>query len=189
MPSVSWARSRPIRILPTPRQPNNTTVRPWGSPKSSAWAPRLPPSTPGPAPTPAGPRAPPPPMPLLLSAPAGTLLFYNEPAEAILGRRFDETGQIPLEEFYSLVKLTAADGWPLPLEARPLGLALRAPPHRAPPRGLGFSRPLDEPGQDVHVWGPPSTTLDLRARLSRYLSPPLFPGRVRDLPRRLPPPP
>jgi len=52
-------------------------------------------------------------------------------------------------------------------------------------QGLGFFRPLDEPGQDVHVWGPPSTTLDLRARLSRYLSPPLFPVRVRDLPCRL----
>jgi ribonuclease BN (tRNA processing enzyme) len=51
--------------------------------------------------------------------------------------------------------------------------------------GLGFFRPLDQPGQEVHIWGPPSTTLDLRARLSRYLSPPLFPVRVRDLPCRL----
>lgn len=52
-------------------------------------------------------------------------------------------------------------------------------------QGLGFFRPLDRPGQEVHIWGPPSTTLDLRARLSRYLSPPLFPVRVRDLPCRL----
>lgn len=51
--------------------------------------------------------------------------------------------------------------------------------------GLGFFRPLDQPGQEVHIWGPPSTTLDLRARLTRYLSPPLFPVRVRDLPCRL----
>ena len=36
-------------------------------------------------------------MPILLFDPAGNLLYYNEPAEAILGRRFDETGQIPLE--------------------------------------------------------------------------------------------
>jgi len=64
-------------------------------------------------------------MPILLFDPAGNLLFYNEPAEAILGRRFDETGQIPLEEFYSLVKLTAEDGSPLPLEARPLVIALQ----------------------------------------------------------------
>jgi len=52
-------------------------------------------------------------------------------------------------------------------------------------QGLGFFRPLDEPGQEVHIWGPPSTTLDLRARLSRYLSPPLFPVRLLDLPCRL----
>jgi phosphoribosyl 1,2-cyclic phosphodiesterase len=51
--------------------------------------------------------------------------------------------------------------------------------------GLGFFRPLDQPGQEVHIWGPPSTTLDLRARLARYLSPPLFPIRLRDLPCRL----
>ena len=42
-------------------------------------------------------------------------------------------------------------------------------------QGLGFFRPLFEPGREVHIWGPPSTTLGLRARLTRYLSPPLFP--------------
>jgi phosphoribosyl 1,2-cyclic phosphodiesterase len=47
--------------------------------------------------------------------------------------------------------------------------------------GLGFFQPLQEPGQEVHIWGPPSTTLDLRARLSRYFSPPLFPVRLREL--------
>ena len=52
-------------------------------------------------------------------------------------------------------------------------------------QGLGFFRPLDQPGQEVHIWGPPSTTLDLRARLSRYLSPPLFPVRLRELPCHL----
>ena len=52
-------------------------------------------------------------------------------------------------------------------------------------QGLGFFRPLDQRGQEVHLWGPPSTTLDLRARLSRYLSPPLFPIRLRELPCRL----
>src|SRR5215831_7078515 len=41
-------------------------------------------------------------------------------------------------------------------------------------QGLGFFKPLDEPDREVHIWGPPSTTLDLGARLSRYLSPPLF---------------
>jgi phosphoribosyl 1,2-cyclic phosphodiesterase len=52
-------------------------------------------------------------------------------------------------------------------------------------QGLGFFDPLFQPGIDAHVWGPPSATLDLRARLSRYLSPPLFPVRLRDLASRL----
>lgn len=52
-------------------------------------------------------------------------------------------------------------------------------------QGLGFFRSLYEPDLDVHIWGPASTTLDLRGRLARYLSPPLFPVRIRDLPCRL----
>ena len=49
-------------------------------------------------------------------------------------------------------------------------------------QGLGFFKPLYTPGFDVHIWGPPSTTMDLRKRLARYLSPPLFPVRLDDLP-------
>ena len=52
-------------------------------------------------------------------------------------------------------------------------------------QGLGFFGPLFEPGREVHIWGPPSTTQDLRARLTRYLSPPLFPVRIKDVPSRL----
>ena len=51
--------------------------------------------------------------------------------------------------------------------------------------GLGFFAGLFRPGLEVHIWGPSSTVLPLRARLTRYLSPPLFPVRLRDLPCRL----
>jgi len=68
-------------------------------------------------------------MPIMVFDPAGNLLFYNEPAESILGRRFDETGEIPLEEWYAIADLTAEDGSPLPLEDRPLVIALQK--HRA----------------------------------------------------------
>jgi len=37
----------------------------------------------------------------------------------------------------------------------------------------------------VHLWGPASATLDLRSRLMRYLSAPLFPVPLRDLPCKL----
>ena len=49
-------------------------------------------------------------------------------------------------------------------------------------QGLGFFDCLYRDGFPVHVWGPASTTMSLRTRLSRYLSPPLFPVRLRDLP-------
>jgi ribonuclease BN (tRNA processing enzyme) len=48
-------------------------------------------------------------------------------------------------------------------------------------QGLGFFAPMFMPSLEVHLWGPPSATLDLRRRLTRYLSPPLFPIRLRDL--------
>jgi phosphoribosyl 1,2-cyclic phosphodiesterase len=52
-------------------------------------------------------------------------------------------------------------------------------------QGLGFFAPLYDPNVEVHIWGPISTTLSLSSRLSRYLSPPLFPVRLRDLPCKL----
>jgi phosphoribosyl 1,2-cyclic phosphodiesterase len=48
-------------------------------------------------------------------------------------------------------------------------------------QGLGFFAPLRRRDVEVHIWGPASTTLPLAARLGRYLSPPLFPVRLRDL--------
>ena len=52
-------------------------------------------------------------------------------------------------------------------------------------QGLGFFQPLYRDGLEVHIWGPPSRRLSLRARLSKYLSPPLFPVPLRDLPCEL----
>ncbi len=49
-------------------------------------------------------------------------------------------------------------------------------------QGLGFFQPLYREGLEVHIWGPPSTTLDLATRLSRYFSTQLFPVRIGDLP-------
>ncbi len=48
-------------------------------------------------------------------------------------------------------------------------------------QGLGFFRPLDDPSFDVHIWGPASASCNLRTRLGRYLSPPLFPVHLRDM--------
>jgi ribonuclease BN (tRNA processing enzyme) len=48
-------------------------------------------------------------------------------------------------------------------------------------QGLGFFPPLRSPEVETHLWGPISTTMSLAERLGRYLSPPLFPVRLRDL--------
>ena len=52
-------------------------------------------------------------------------------------------------------------------------------------QGLGFFNPFFDPTLDVHIWGPVSSTHSLHSRLSRYLSPPLFPVLLRDLPCKL----
>ena len=52
-------------------------------------------------------------------------------------------------------------------------------------QGLGFFNPFFNPDNDIHIWGPISTSNNLHSRLSRYLSPPLFPVLLRDLPCKL----
>lgn len=47
--------------------------------------------------------------------------------------------------------------------------------------GLPFFAPLRREGVEVHIWGPATTKLNLRSRLLRYLSPPLFPISVREI--------
>ncbi|HEY3462754.1 MAG TPA: MBL fold metallo-hydrolase [Gaiellaceae bacterium] len=48
--------------------------------------------------------------------------------------------------------------------------------------GLGFFAPLWRAGWKLRFWGPPSTTATLRERVSRYLSPPLFPIGLSEAP-------
>lgn len=52
-------------------------------------------------------------------------------------------------------------------------------------QGLGFFKPLFDPTMEVHIWGPANQMQSLHGRLSRYLSPPLFPVLIRDLPCKL----
>ena len=70
-------------------------------------------------------------MPVFLVDPDGTLLFYNEPAEHLLGMRFEETGEMPANEWSSLWAPTEDDGGSLAPERLPLLIALteRRPAH------------------------------------------------------------
>src|SRR6478752_2518946 len=56
--------------------------------------------------------------------PDGVLVYYNEPAESLLGRRFDETGSMPLAEWSTIFTPTNGRGVPLPPEKLPLAITL-----------------------------------------------------------------
>ena len=64
-------------------------------------------------------------VPIFLVDPAGTLLYYNEPAELLLGKRYDETGEMPLEEWGTVFSPTDRSGMPLAPEALPLAIAVQ----------------------------------------------------------------
>jgi phosphoribosyl 1,2-cyclic phosphodiesterase len=100
----------------------------------------------------------------------------------------------------SCVHVELDDGTPLVLDAgtgiRLLGIELARMPRRPIHlllthlhldhlEGLGFFVPLWEPGLELHVWGPPSPVDSLKERIARYLSPPLFPVQVSEVPSNL----
>ena len=77
---------------------------------------------------------------------------------------------------------------------RPLGLAVTPEVRRIDVllthlhmdhiQGLGFFAPFFSGDAEVAIWGPPSITASLHQRLTRYLSPPLFPVELRDFAAR-----
>jgi len=97
----------------------------------------------------------------------------------------------------SCVELRLADGSLIILDAgtgiRPFGLSLGSDRpkvihlllshlHLDHLEGLGFFSPLWSPDVELHVWGPPSPLRSLEERIARYLSPPLFPIHLADIP-------
>lgn len=52
-------------------------------------------------------------------------------------------------------------------------------------QGLAFFQPLFNSENEVYIWGPKGGNTGLRLRLNRYLSPPLFPLPLRDVPCNL----
>jgi hypothetical protein len=59
-------------------------------------------------------------MPVFLTDTEGNLLFYNEPAESILGRRYEDTGEMHVNEWGTMFKNKDDEGNPIPPEELPL---------------------------------------------------------------------
>ena len=79
-------------------------------------------------------------LPVFVVDEDGSLEYYNEPAEEVLGQRYEETGQIPLQTWVDLWSPMDADGRRLPLYEIPLPRAVR---ERRPVIGTVTIRGLD----------------------------------------------
>ena len=78
--------------------------------------------------------------PIFIVDPQGTLVFYNEPAEAVLGRHFEETGEMPAAEWATIFTPSDDEGHPLPADTLPLSIACT---EHQPAHGTFWIRGLD----------------------------------------------
>jgi len=100
-------------------------------------------------------------LPVFIVDPQGTLLFYNEPAESVLGRRFEETGEMRIDEWSTIFKPTDEDGRPIKPDALPLVIALS---ERRPAHGRFWIRGLDGVLRHIEV-----TAVPIIGQAERYL--------------------
>ena len=62
--------------------------------------------------------------PTLIADARGRLVYYNEAAEAVLGRRFAEAGEMELDEWTASFAPRTSDAVPIPAQRRPARIAL-----------------------------------------------------------------
>lgn len=69
-------------------------------------------------------------IPVFITDTKGNLIFYNEPAEEVLGMRFEETGEMPVEKWSTVFKQSDESGKTIPPDELPLVRTLKyALPH------------------------------------------------------------
>jgi PAS domain-containing protein len=91
--------------------------------------------------------------PTLIADERGQLVFYNEAAEEIIGRRFAETGEVPMDEWTGSFSPRTLDDEPLPAGRRPARIALdeRRPAHER----FRITSPRDGADREVSVTAVP----------------------------------
>jgi PAS domain-containing protein len=100
-------------------------------------------------------------MPIFIVNPDGDLIFFNEPAEAILGVNYNETGVMPAKEWATMFEPVDRDGKLLPPEELPLMIALSK---RHPAHKLFWIRSKDGVSREIEV-----TAFPLMGQAERFL--------------------
>lgn len=100
-------------------------------------------------------------MPILIVNPDGALIFYNEPAEQLMGRRFEETGELARDEWLSLLDATDNEGNTIPTNERPISMALA---QHQPTHQRFWLRGLDGVRRHIDI-----TAFPLIGQANRYL--------------------
>ena len=100
-------------------------------------------------------------MPIVIVNPSGDLLFYNEPAEAIVGQRYNETGAIRASQWSKILHPMDQDGKPIPPEELPLTIALK---QRCPAHKILWIRGLDGVRRKIEA-----TAFPLIGQANRFL--------------------
>jgi PAS domain-containing protein len=80
-------------------------------------------------------------LPIFIVDPQGNLIFFNEPAEAVLGLRFGDTGLMTASEWSTMFEPVEQDGRPIPPEELPLVIAMT---HSHPAHKKFWIKGLDE---------------------------------------------
>lgn len=91
-------------------------------------------------------------VPVFLVGADEQLLYYNEAAEALLGRPYSDAGQMTVQDLTTIFQVVDANGEPLPWERLPIAIALRE--HRPAHARVHFHA-LDGVMRDVEVTGFP----------------------------------
>ena len=100
-------------------------------------------------------------MPIFIVNPAGDLIFYNEPAEAILGRRYAESGTMPATEWSTVFQPVDREGSLISPDELPLMIALSK---RHPAHKLFWIQGLDGVSREIEV-----TAFPLVGQADRFL--------------------
>ena len=90
--------------------------------------------------------------PIFIVDPEGTLVFYNESAELLLGKRFDETGEMKISTWATIFRPMNEKGEPLDSDLLPLVIAIK---ERRLAHSNFWIRGLDNTLRQIQVTGFP----------------------------------